>query len=117
MRMGVKTDEKCYLCVILCHIQLTLDELMEFLHAIPSKNVIYYRSMYSSKVCVMLCRPICANFTTECLKMRKKWSIFKGCFLAVNGLKWGILAKNRHSGILSTLSFAENRKFLSQFVL
>ena len=65
----------------------------------------------------MLRRPIFVNVTTESLKMTKKWSIFKGCFLAVNGLKWGIWDKKRHSGIFFTLLFAENRKFLSLFVL
>ena len=49
--------------------------------------------------------------------MTKKWSIFKCCFLAVNGLNWGILAKNRITRIFFTRLFAENRKFVFLFVL
>ena len=47
----------------------------------------------------------------------KKWSIFKVCFLPVNGLKRSILAKNRLTCIFFILFFAENRKFVSLFVL
>ena len=90
---------------------------MACLNPFPSKHITYYHSTYSCKVYIMLHRFIIVNFNTECLKMRKKWSIFKGCFLAVNGLKWGIWAKNRHSGIFFTLLFAENHKFVSLSVL
>ena len=65
----------------------------------------------------MLHRLIIVNFITECLEMTKKWSIFKCCFLAVNGLNWGILAKNRITRIFFTLFFAKKRKFVSLFVL
>ena len=65
----------------------------------------------------MLYRYIIVNFTTDCLEMTKKGSSFKGYFLAVNGLKRSILAKNRLTCILFILLFAENRKFVSLFVL
>ena len=65
----------------------------------------------------MLHRLIIVNFITECLKMTKKWSILKCCFLAVNGLNWGILAKNRITRIFFTLFFEKKRKFVSLFVL
>ena len=49
--------------------------------------------------------------------MTKKCSIFKVIFCLIISSKWGVLAKNRYSETFFVLSFAENRKFVSLFVL
>ena len=100
-----------------CHYS-TNNRLIVGLPAPPSlKTIIHFYDMQLQKVCIKLHRRIIVNFTTECLEMTKKLSIFQCCFLAVNGLKSGILAKNRLTGIFFTLLFAENRKFVFLFVL